>query len=157
MNRSTVAVRGAMTLGMIGALGCLGGPVQLYDGPRRAQETVASLSNGALGTRLYAIGPHRAVGSHFLIEPGQYEVWIRVRMRETAGDARYTIWTYCQYQLDARAGRSYSTADHSAITRSTVAGKYGELAAVIEDDEGLVAARSLYCQGDRPQRDDVIR
>lgn len=142
-----------LALALFGSPGCLGGPVQLYDGPPRPLEEVASLSNNSSGgIRLFAIGPDRAFGSQFLIEPGRHEVWMRVQMRETAGEAQYTVWSYCLYLLDAEMGVAYQAVSESAVTRETAAGKHLELAGVIQDDQERTVARSLFCQGSMPRR-----
>jgi len=136
---------------LIAATACARKPLQLYEGPPRPEVEIAKVSIEPGSThRLYAVNDVRAHGSEFHLAPGTHEVWIHSRMYESAGDALYKIWTYCRFDLEARAGATYEIRSVNRVIKSDATGKRVQVGAVIVDVDRDTEWVPRYCLGSAP-------
>lgn len=133
-------------------LACASRPVQLYDGPAQpASDVTAITATSRPNTRIFAVDGERVHGSAFHVVPGSHDVWVHLKMHESAGYANYQIWTYCRFRIDATPGASYELRSNSEITDTGVSGKHGALSAVLLNVADGTSVSPKHCSGDKPR------
>jgi hypothetical protein len=136
----------------IAAVACASGPSQLYEGPALPREQIALITRAPGGkARVYAIDRSRVSGDSFWVLPGAHSVWVSFQVTRHGGDMTYTIWAYCQIEVETAAGEAYVV--HSIATQEQMMGPAvkTQLGAQISNAEGRVVGSALTCSGKRPR------
>lgn len=134
------------------ALGCLGAPRVLYDGPPRSESEIARLeAANSSQASFYGIDGHRVHGSIFLLEPGDHEVWAHVRVDIREDLMLYTIDLYCGIAVQLAAGRTYRLHPIKEFgKRDSLGSKVTVAARVAAVDGGPPEFRAAFC-GNKPR------
>jgi hypothetical protein len=134
---------------------CASGPSQLYEGPARPREEVASITRVVGGkTHVWGIDQERTGGGDvWWVLPGAHAVWVDFQVTRFGGDVTYTIWAYCRMDFEAEAGGAYAVESFDTQEQMKGADVKTTLGAKITDASGKIVGRAGSCVGKRPKLD----
>jgi hypothetical protein len=136
-------------------IACASGPTQLYEGPARPREEVASIIRVA-GSKahVWAIDQQRTFsGEVWWVLPGAHTVWVDFQVTRFAGDMTYTIWAYCRIDFEAKGGGTYTVAAFDPQEQMKGPDVKTKLGAGITDASGKIVGAAGGCVGKRPSLD----
>ena len=128
-------------------IGCSTKPKHLYEGPRQAASDlvlIEAINPHQAG--LYAIDGERVYRSaSVLLEPGEYELVVRVRMRRQVDLMIYDMQTFCAFYLTGAPGESYRLKPDNKVHKSDTRGDQVSMGAKFEGGADQKSVVSVGC------------
>ena len=127
--------------------GCSTKPKHFYEGPRQAASDlvlIESINPHQAG--LYAIDGERVYRSaSVLLEPGEHELVVRVRMKRRVDLMSYEMHAFCAFYLTGVPGESYRVRSDNKVHKSDTRGDQVSLGAKFEGGADQKSVVSLGC------------
>ena len=145
-HQRAVLLAGLFLFLWVAAVGCASKPRHLYLGPTQPEgDLVLIRAVDSYNAGLYAIDGERVYRSaSVLLEPGEHELVVRVRMRRQVDLVSYEMQAFCAFYLTGSPGEIYRLRSDNKVRKSDTRGDQVSLGAQLE---GGVDEKSVFPLG----------